>query len=256
VTDAAPVRKKRTGLRWLIALVVIAAILIAAFIVGDRIARDYAEGYIRDQVIAAFPGTDPTVTIADGSVLLQVVSGALDTVDIEMTDAAFGSITGDLSIAASDVPLDGTKPIDTVDIAFTMSEAQAQQILDGLDGFESATISLQDSEVGIASSFDVFGASIPLGLTLAPSVTDGTLVLTPATVSVNGAELSLTDLSSSPFGGIVTSLVKPQEVCVAQYLPSVLTLESATVVDGELTFGFSGSDVALATTDFEELGSC
>jgi hypothetical protein len=81
-------------------------------------------------------------------------------------------------------------------------------------------------------------------------------VLTPASVSVNDAELSLTDLASGPLGSIVSAVVKPQTVCVASYIPAVLTLTDATVDNDSLELQISGDNVALTGTDFEQLGSC
>jgi len=45
-------------------------------------------------------------------------------------------------------------------------------------------------------------------------------------------------------------------VCVAQYLPSALTLTGASVVGSSLRLDIVGNDISLATTDFEALGTC
>ena len=256
VTVEAQPRKKRIWLRWLIALVVIVVLLIAAWIIGDRIARDYAEDYISDQIVASFPGTEPDVTLGAGSVLAQAIGGELDSVHVVMDDVTFGDITGNVVFDADGVPLDSAKTIDTLDVGFTLSQDGVASIVGQLDGLENATTTLGDKQISLASEFSVLGIDIPLSLDLDPSVAADALVLTPTTVSVNGAEISLSDVASSPFGGAVSNLVKPQSVCVAQYLPSALTLTGASVVGSSLRLDIVGSDISLATTDFETLGSC
>jgi hypothetical protein len=256
VTVEAQPRRKRIWLRWLIALVVIVVLLIVAWFVGDRIARDYAEDYISDQIVASFPGTEPDVTLGSGSILAQAIGGELDSVHVVMDDVTFGDISGNVVLDADGVPLDSAKTIDTLDVGFTLSESGVASIVGQLDGLEDATTTLGDKEISLASTFSVLGIDIPLSLSLSPSVAEDALVLTPTTVSVNGAEISLSDIASSPFGGAVSNLVKPQAVCVTQYLPSALTLTGASVVGSTLRLDIVGEDISLATTDFETLGTC
>lgn len=256
MTDVAAPRKRRRWLGVLIALVVLAALAVAAWFVGDRIARDYAVDLIHDQLVVAFPSSDPQVTVAPGSVLAMAIAGSLDAVSVDMGTTEFGDISGSLKFDATGVPIDSTKPIENLDITFDIAEADVQRIITDLDGLENAELSLADNEVALASSFEVFGASIPLGISFAPSVADSAIVLTPATVSVNGAVLNLTDLASGPFGSVVTGIVKPQTVCVAQYLPAVLTLTDATVTGDRLRLGISGDGIALERSDFTALGTC
>ena len=256
MTAVAPPRRRRRWIGWLIALVILVALGIAAWFIGDRIARDYAESVVRDQLLLAFPSSDPVVTIGPGSVLAQALAGSLDTIHVDLGPTDLGGVTGDVSLDAEGVPLDVTKPITTLAIDVAIGEAEAQQLISGLDGLENATLSLTGDEISLDSSFTVFTATIPLGISFTPAAADGAIELTPSAVSVNGAELSLTELASGPFGGVVSAIVKPQTVCVAEYLPVVLRLTDAAVSDGRLLLSIDGSGVVLDGDELETLGTC
>lgn len=239
----------------LIALVVIVVVLAAAVAVVEIGGRPVAQGYIRDQLVKALPGTDPEVTIGPGSLILQAIDGHIDTVDVTIPDATLGSFTSDLAITATDVPLDQSAPLGTVTIDVTAGASEVQELVRGIDGLNKATVSIAD-DVSIDSTFSILALTVPYGFDVAPTADNGQLLLTPTSVSINKAEVSLADLAQVPFGSAITDLVKPQRVCVAEYLPKVLSLDKAGVTGSKLRLTLGASGIALGSTDFTKLGSC
>jgi hypothetical protein len=238
-------------------VLVVAVVLVAiAAVVGERIARDYAEGYIRDELVTAVPGTEPVVTVGDGSVLLQAASGALDSVHVTADGVTFDEVTGNLELTATDVPLDGSSA-GSVTAQFDVDEAAVADLVTATEGFETADVTLVDDAIAVGSSFSVFGSNIPLDIRLEPQLGDaGELVLTPATVAVNDAQLSLDELADGPFGSIVSDLVKPQSVCIAEYVPAELGVSDVAIVESALRLTLTGEDVSLDEESLSTLGAC
>jgi len=241
--------------RLIAALAVLVVLIVAAVVVVETAGRGIAENYIRGQVIKALPGTNPTVKIGSGSLVLQLLHGSLTSVNVAIPDATFGTFTGDLTLAARDVPLDSTKPIKKLDVAVAVDQSQLQSIVRKVKGLSSASVAV-DNDVKISSSFTVFGLGVPYGISFAPSVSKSELVLTPTAVSVNKVSVSLSKLESSPLGAAVKNIAKPQKVCVAGYLPKVLSLSRVTIVGSTTRFSAKGNGIALGTTNFQKLGSC
>ena len=239
----------------LIALGVVIVLLVAAVAVVEIGGRPVAQDYIRNEIVKALPGTDPEVTIGPGSLVLQAIAGHLDKVDVTVPDATIGTFTSDLTLSATDVPLDSTAPLGTLDIGVDANAAEVQELVQQLDGLEKATVAI-DGDVNIASSFSVLGLTVPFGFGVAPTADQGALVLTPTTVSLNNATLSLADVAKAPFGTYITGLVKPQRICVSEYLPKVLTLTGARVTGSSLHLNGEADGISLGSTDFTVLGSC
>jgi LmeA-like phospholipid-binding len=236
----------------LIVLVVLVVVVIAAIELGGR---PVLASYIRGQIVKSLPGSDPTVTIGSGSLTLQALSGHLDSVDVDIPSAKLGTLTSHLTFAASDVPLDSNQAIGNVKIDLDATQAEAQTFVRSLDNFEKASVKI-NNDVSIGSSFAVFGQTIPFAIGVQPKADAGELVLTPTSVTIEGSKVSLADVKKLPLASNILSLIKPQKVCVAQYLPKVLTLTGVSVAGDHLKLAADGTGIALATTDFSAVGSC
>jgi hypothetical protein len=261
--DGAPTRRRRRGIRWLIALVIVVVLLVIAFIVGDSLARTAAEGYIRDQLVSRLdvPADQAmSVEIAPGSVLLQALGGSLDSIDVSIDDATIGGLTGDAHLTATRVPLDSSQPLDELEVTVSVGPDAVESLLTDYAGLDVSSVELADGRVTIGSAVNVFGLAVPLGLTLRPSVDAGDLVLMPSAVSVNDTEVDLDDLSSTPIGPLVSTIAAPQTICLASRLPSVVTLTDIAVTGSgsaaRLSVTARADGIVLAATDFATVGSC
>ncbi|CAN5185109.1 hypothetical protein BH11ACT2_BH11ACT2_10240 [soil metagenome] len=235
-----------------IAVVVVVVVAVAVVEIGGR---PLLQSYIRGQVVKALPGSDPTVSVGAGSLTLQALSGHLDSVDVRVPDATLGTQHSDLSFAATDVPFDSSKAIGDVRIRVEVDEAAVQQLVRGLDGFEHASVTI-DQDVSIGSTFALFGAAIPFAIGVTPKADSGDLLLTPTSVTLNGATVALSELKTVPLASNIVSLVKPQRVCVKQYLPKVISFTGVRVVGNKLQLTAAGKNIALSTTDFSAVGTC
>ena len=168
-----PTKRRRWPWILLIVLVVLAGLLVAGFFIAEKYVREYAENYARDQIVAvlALPEDTPVaVTLGEGSIILQALSGAIGEVNVEAKDVTFGELTGDARITATKVPLDGTKPVETLDITVSIDEDNVRTLAGSLSGLELNSIELQDGVIAIGSEFNIFNLLvIPVAVDLAPA---------------------------------------------------------------------------------------
>jgi hypothetical protein len=252
-------RSKRRGLGWLIALIMTAVLVVGLWIAGDIVGRNYAEQFVRGKIIEVFAlpaDTELGVTIGEGSIIAQAISGRIDSVTVVADDLAFGGLAGDVVIVATGIPLDGAQPLDTLRVRLTAGEAELQALSKNLSGVEAATIELRDSSIAIGTEYTLFTFTVPIGVELEPAVVDGQLSFQPVTITVNGNEISVEDLTSGPLGGIAGPLLGAQSLCISEYLPVALTLTDARVMRGQLIVELSGDGAALGGAEFTTMGSC
>jgi len=254
---AAAPKKKRRG--WIIALVIVAVLLVLgviAFVVADLVAKSYARDYVRAQVIEVLqlPEDAPVeVDLGGGSIILQALAGRVSTVDVAVPDVAFGELTGDVRLHAEGVPLDETAPVETLGVEFALGADDLAALSGGGDA--APVFAFDGDDVTLSSEFELFGASIPWGLSLTPSAADGALVLTPTSLTLGSQTFQSGD-DDSFWGQIVDQLLQPQTLCLASSVPEALTLTAASVDDEQVRLTFDGSGEALGGDGFRTFGSC
>ena len=258
--DVAPPKKKRRG--WLIALIVLGVLIvlgIVAFFVAEAFAKDYARDYVRTQLVAVLQLPDDAevdVDLGGGSIILQALAGRIQTVDVDVPDAAFGELTGTLRLHAEGVPLDDTVPVDKLMIDFAI-DADDLTALAGSSGEATApTFTVADEEVTLTTEFSLFGAVIPIGVSLEPSAVEGALVLTPTSLTIGEETFEAGSDDGSFFGQIASAFLQPQTLCIAGSVPQALVLDDATIVGPELVLSFQGDGAALGGPELSTLGTC
>lgn len=261
VDSPPPAAKKprRKGRGVFIALVIIVVLLGIAWIVGEFVARNFAERFVHDKVVAALElpaSTDVAVTIGPGSLLAQALTGGIDSVTIGVDDYEVNDIAGDLRIAMTEIPLDQNAPLDTMRVTYTIPESEVAALGSYVSGAENAEIELLDDRIAISSEIELFGIGIPVGAEVAPIVVDGQVGFEPQTISVNGNELSIEELNNSPFAGLSQSVLQSRTFCVASSLPQALTVTDIVVSPERVTLTLEGDGVALGSKEFSKLGSC
>lgn len=255
---AEPPRRRRGPI---IALIVVAAVLVLgviAFVVAEAFAKNYARDYVREKVIAVLGLSDDAevdVDLGSGSIIVQALAGRVDTVDVDVPQVAFGELSGAVRFHAEGVPLDETAAVDVLRIDFAIG-ADDLAALGGDDASTAPNFEFADGEVTLNSEFSLFGATIPLGLSLEPSAADGALVLTPTSVTIGSETFEAGSDDDSFLGSLVAGLLQPQTLCIASSVPQALVLADASVDDAELVLAFRGDGASFGGPELSTPGTC
>lgn len=228
-------------MRWrpvLIVTGVVALLVVAGAIVADIAARNAVEARLVQQVTSGLGAAGTVdVTLSGGRpLLLQVVTGRLDGVDVSADRLVLGGVdvtdvhvdatgvTVRAPYTAAEMTITGTVPVDVVE------DRLAE------DGLE-ADLSVDGQHLDAAGS--VLG--IPWSVRLAPRVDGDGLRADVVAADVAGIPVDIGALPA-PVAPALTSL----EVSLSG-LPIGLTPRTATVVPGGVEVAAAGHDVALDT---------
>lgn len=249
--------KKPAGRRVLTALVIliVAAIVVIA---GAFLAETVTRGIAEDSVAAAAEASLPSnvegtvdVDIAGDWVLLQLLSGRMDTVTLTSPNARFDGIpVENVAVTASGVPLDLKSAIDDIAATATLDQPALNELLT-LPGNDPELV-LTDDAVGYEDSTTFFG--IPVGYRVTASLLpDGTDVL----LTTQSAEVT-TVIGDLDLSGLVEQLVgsEPIRICVAEKLPEGVTISGIDVQNGRATLDLSASDFILSGQALRTTGEC
>ena len=257
---AAP-KKRRRWIGWLIAVTVVIVLAIVGFIVGDTLARQYATDYVRQQVIQvlALPqDTEVDVDLGSGSLILQAMRGSIDEVTVGIDELTVGAITGSARLVATDVPLDGAQPLNTLGIVVTIPQGEVRKLAGNFSGLELKTIDLADGLITIGTEVTILSfLTIPLSIDLAPTASEGSISFDPQVIRAGDDEISVADLRANAlFSSIAGDLLNAQDFCVADSLPQALTITKVAVVGTALVVTLSGDGAALGGPAMSTMGSC
>ncbi|MDP3208547.1 MAG: LmeA family phospholipid-binding protein [Rhodoglobus sp.] len=262
--DQPPAATPRKRRRWWVLVVVLLLVLVLlgiAYFAVERFGRDYAEQLVRDQVVLVLglePDAEVGVDLGPGSLIAQAIAGSIDTVTVDVAELSLGDVTASALLFATGVPLDSAKPVDTLRIVATVSEANVNQLAGYLSASELRAITLGDQVITAETEFSVFGLFVvPVTVDLVPSAVNGGISFDPKTIVVAGAEISVEDLRNSPeFSALAGDLLASRDFCVADQLPTALVLADVTVVGSTLVLEINGDGVALGDPALSEFGTC
>jgi hypothetical protein len=116
-------------------------------------------------------------------------------------------------------------------------------------------VTLDGTDVKASGTATVFGASVPLSVTLTPGAEGGDLTLTPTSASVGTVVVDPSD-GSSPFAGVLKPLFGTQRVCIADRLPAGVHLSGLRVDAGALVASFAADGAITADPKLQQPGSC
>ncbi len=253
----APPTTKRRG--WLIALIVVGVLVVLAvvgLVIAESLAKDYAREYVRARLVEVLQlpaDADVQVELGGGSIILQALSGRVDSVDADVPQVSFGALTGSVRLRAEGVPLDAAEPVDVLRVEFATG-AETFAALSG--GDPAPTYVFEDGRVALSSEFDLFGATIPIGVSLEPSAADGSLVLTPTSLTIGTQTFEAGSEDGSFLGQIASALLQPRILCIAGSVPQALVLTDAGIADAELVLAFQGDGAALGGAGLSTPGTC
>ncbi|RLK47594.1 DUF2993 domain-containing protein [Microbacterium telephonicum] len=253
--DAAP--RRRRAWPWLLAGAIVVVLAVAAWLIGEQVARGIVERTIREQIVThlSLPVDQQIDVDVPGAILPQLIVGSLGEVTVESDDVTLQGITGDVTVTAADVPIRGGADWSSGHATISLDEAQIQQLLSRVDGFPASSVTLDAPDIAFSTELSVLGASVPVGVGLSVATEDGSLLLTPDTLRLAGAEVPAQVLVDQ-FGALARTVVRDWEVCVAQYLPRALTLTSTTVESDAVVAVFDIDSAVLTDPAARETGTC
>lgn len=265
VAEVSTPRHKR---RWplIVTLVVVVALLVAAWFAAEFLAREVVTATIRTQMSEqlALPDDHKIGVELEGSVLTQLIVGELKEVRIVSNDVPLGSVVGDLALVARGVPVrDQSEAMDAAAATLAFDQANLQQLVASAPGVPKGTVVLREPEVLLSTSIPVLGFPLELGVGLVPSAGEGEqlgeLMLTPNSVSIAGASLTAEQVREQ-FGAAAGTVLKPIGVCIAQWLPVGATVKEVAVRGaspvGLLIVGIDIDGRILADPALQAFGAC
>ena len=236
-----PPKKKRRWVGPVVVLAVLIGLVVAAFFVAEKLARDAAGGVIAPQVRNALGSTSKVdVDLGPGLFLLQAAGGSLDRVTISTEGLPVGEGSGDLELIARGLPLDIAGTADAIDATLTLDASALQSVVPA-----GSTVSFVDGAFVVATQADFGGVPTPVELTVVPTAAEGVIALETTAVAVNGSPVNLEDVRNGSYGPTGAALVAPAPLCVNTYLPAALALTSTEVAGDSLVLHFTGSAVKL-----------
>lgn len=253
-----PGPRRRSGWPWIIAILVVVGLIVAAWFAGEAIARSLVVSTIREQIItrAGLPADQQIEVDVPGPILPQLIVGSLGSVTVASQDVPLGdSFVGDVTVEALDVPTRGGGDWSGATARVTLDEAQLRALLATVEGFPAETVALSAPDVAMQTELKLFGLTFPLGVTLTPGAQDGEIVLSPAGLQLGGAEISADDLRDR-FGSITDSVLRDWSVCVADQLPAGLVLTDVQVSGDQVVGVFELDSGILTDPALQQDGTC
>lgn len=249
---AQPKKKKRGWLWTLLALLIVAALIVG----GEFWARNQVGNTVRDQAstVLGLASDAPIEVQTSGSVLWQVVRGNLTTLSGSAQDVPLGPINGDLSVRASGVPIRGGGPIAAIDGTITVDQAEFITLLNE-QSIPVDNVTIENGELTGTASFDVLGLALPVSITLALSVEQGDLMVTPVVLKAGSIEVVGDELREM-LGGLGTSLLGPYRVCIAEHLPKAVTVTGVALAEGNATVDITVDGNVAVDDSLRQVGEC
>jgi hypothetical protein len=257
-TESSAPRKRRRGVVLWSVLAAILVVLVIVAVALDGVARSYAGTLIENKVRSSLsiPASTPVdAKVGGASVLLQLLSGKLERVDVSSKGLAVGALTADATLTATGIPTDQSKPVDRAQLVFTVDETQLKTLVGTVSGIPVDSLTVQSGAINLGTKVTVLGIGIPVTVAVAPSAVGGELALTPKSVTFNGQTLTPADLRKT-FGSLADTLLTTRKICVAEYLPKALKLDAVTVRGSSVALAVSADDVTLNSGVFATKGVC
>lgn len=236
-------RRKRRWVGPVVVLGTLVALIVAAFFVAEKLARDAAGDVVRGPIQSALGSSSRVdVDLGPGIFLFQAVTGRLDHVTISTEGVPVGAGKGALTLEAEGLPLDigGTVTAISAELALDATAMQSA-------GPEGSTVAFEGEQLVVSSQVAVGGAARPVVVHVTPSVADGQVALTVTDMTVDGKPVDLAKAKAGAYGPEVAALVAPKALCVSGSLPASLTLTTAAVKGDHLVLGLSGKAVTLSS---------
>ncbi|MEO6944382.1 MAG: DUF2993 domain-containing protein [Lacisediminihabitans sp.] len=258
VKQAKPRSKKRRS--W--AFVIVCAVL-ALLMVGVVLLDNLARGYLSDQIagkvrssLSLSASTPVTVSVAGTSVLVQLMSGKLDHIDVGIAQLALGTLKGSAELTADGIPIEAGKPTDRTRIVFMADQKVLATLFANTPGFSAGAVTVERNTIKLGTEVTLFGFTLPVGISFSPSVVKGQLTLTPTSISVNKQSFTAEQFTASAFGALADSLFVQHTVCIASILPKGFVLDRITASGSKVAVAVSAEKIVLDSKLMASRGTC
>ncbi len=246
----------RTRRRWPWVLLIVVVVLALLVVAAEFIARAVLPGIVRSIVIEQLDlPADQAARRGDARACCfpQLIGGSLDTLHLSTDSVTLEGITGAADVTATGVPLRGG---DLGGAAGTIRIDQAEftSLLAGTE-LPVESVEFAAPNATVSGSISVFGAAVPLSLTLTPGAVEGDWSSRRSLASIGGLDIDL-DQVGSTLGSLGEGLTQPQRVCIADQLPAGLTLTGLEIVDGAAVIDIDVDGAIVTDTSLQEKGVC
>lgn len=259
-TEAEPRRRRpRWWLRLLVVLVAVVVLAGAAEVALRLIIPNVIAGVVRENM--GLPVEYPIEVELHGSSLIPALSGRVGEVELTIPDVeVFDGIETTLFAHAQSMPFDPT----TGDIVgATASATIPSSSMGAVAALATNGLvdegSVQDGELHLGSTLEMFGFEVHITAGLAVSVQDGDLLIDPTSINAAGFNLT-TDQLRPMLGNAAASLLDTHAVCVRDRIPAGITLTDIDLSSN--AFGDSATVTAALDPDVlsnpakQQLGTC
>jgi len=233
-TDAS---RRRRRWPWLVALLVVAGLLVAAWFLADSVARDLTTSAVRTAVIQKLklPADQKVDVDIEGMVIPQLIGGTFHDVRVASDGVPVGGTTADIAVRLNDVEYRGDTPgkMASGTAVVTVGQDALRSLFSSVDGIPASSLTLKAPDVTATTRLSVLGTTVPIGIAMTPSATSGALVLRPASFTVGSATMTASALSER-FGSLVDGITRSRRVCIADRLPAGVSLTAVRVSGASL----------------------
>lgn len=249
---AVPARRRR---RWPWALLIVIVVLALLAVAAEVAARSIFPGVVRSIVIDQLDlPADQDLDVEAGGILLpQLIGGRLESLHLATDQVTVQGITGAVDVTATGVPLRGGE-LGGATGSVRIDEAQFSALLAGTE-LPVETVTFDAPTATLGGSVSVFGLSVPIALTVTPSIIEGDLGITPESLTLGGAVLDAAQVQSN-LGSLGTRLTETQRVCVADQLPAGVRLTDLSIDAGAAVIDVVVDGGILTDTSLQANGAC
>lgn len=254
--EEAPRRRRRVW-PWLVTIGIVGVLVVGAAVGAEALARGAVVGGVRQLVASQLdlpPDQEVDVEVP-GLVLPQLLSGRIGELTVAAPGFERGPISGDVAVTLTDVPLAADRAAGPGTASVRLDEAQLRALLATIDGFPADAVAIDGPDLTLSTQLSLFGAAVPVGVSLAPGAAGGDLTLTPTRFRLGDADVDAQTLRDR-FGGLADSVLREWNICVAQYLPAALTLSSASSDGSAIVATFDIDGAIVVDPALRADGSC
>jgi len=256
----AAAKPKRPRLIWGIIGGVVIIILIVGVVLVETVGRSVATQLVRDKIVASLgleSNDGVAVDLGSGSLIVQALTGGVDVVTVDIDSFEVNGITSSARLVATEVPLNQSKPLETLTIDVTMPGNQIDKLAGSLSGLELDSIELNGSAIRVSTVFELLFIRIPVAVDLLPVAAGDAIAFEPQSVLLGDEEISVADLRENRlFSGLAGSLLDSREFCVASSLPTALSIDEVEVQGTDLVIRLSADGIPLDDATWKEYGTC
>jgi len=137
-----------------------------------------------------------------------------------------------------------------------LDEAALLALSAGLTDAPVASVDLVDGSLILTTTTSAFGQELPATVTLVPAAGEGVVAFTVSAMTVNNGPVDVAAAQAGGYGPGAAAAATPRALCVAEFLPAALALDTVTVAGDTLVLGLRGTKVPISGGGLATKGAC